>query len=88
MSSNDRDNTCVKVHATLCVSATDVDKVKTTHAHKDKPSKFREQIRKRDIAINMSKTTVGQTSEKEVRHVEEPHEMNFCLTTCMLLKIE
>jgi len=40
---------------TFCAIADDVDRAKTTHAHKEKPSKMLEQTRKHDIAINMPK---------------------------------
>ena len=72
---------------TLCVSVTGVYIVKTTHSHKYKPSLSLEQGLNLDIAINMPKTTVGQTSKKEARHVEETHEIIFwCLHTSMILK--
>jgi len=67
MALNDHDNTCVVMHATLCVGATNVDKAKKTNAHKEIPSRLTKQTRKHDIAINMPKTIVGQTSKKEVR---------------------
>ncbi len=83
---NDREETCVIILKTLCVSVTGVYRVKTTHAHEDKPLISPEQGRKHDMAINMPKMKVGQTSKKEARHVEQTHEMNFlCLYTCMLL---
>jgi len=55
MSSNDRDNTRAAVLTNLCVSVTDVDRAKTTHTHKEKPSKLPERIGKHDIVINMPK---------------------------------
>ena len=66
---------------TLCVSANNVNIVKTTHTHKDKPLKSPEQGCKHDIVINMLMMTVGQTSEKEERHVEETHKMTFHVCT-------
>lgn len=54
-SSDDRDDTCTTMVETLCVSTNDVHREKTTHAHKDKPSKSLEQTHKHDIEINMPK---------------------------------
>ena len=58
--------------------------IKTTHAHKGKPLILLEHGRKHDITINMRKMTVGLTSEKEARHVEETHKMTFrvCAHAC------
>lgn len=71
--SDNRDDTCAIVFTTLCVSMTCVHIAKTTQTHKYIPSKSLEQGYKHDTTINMPKTTVGSTSEKEARHVEETH---------------
>lgn len=73
---------------TLCVNATDVDRAKTTHVHKYKPSTLPELGCKHDIAINMEKMAAGQTSEKKARYIEETHEMTLCLQKCKLSKME
>lgn len=66
---NDRDNTCATMSTTLCVSTMGVYIVRTTHAQKYKPSISPKQGRRHDITIKMPNMTVGQTSEKEPRHV-------------------
>lgn len=57
--------------STLCVSTTNVHKAKTTHAHKDKPSKFPEQVHKHDIAINMPKDDRWSIKKKGVKTQQE-----------------
>lgn len=74
--SDDRENNCVTVLSTSCVSVIDVYILNTTQY---KPSTSLEQGCKHGITIKMSKTIVGQTSEKEEKHVEETHEMPFCV---------
>ena len=82
--SNDFDDTCVTVLTKSCVRAINVYIASTTQT---KPSTSIERGRKHDITINMLKMKVGQTSEKEARHVEETHKMTFFhLRTCMLLR--
>lgn len=79
MSSNDHDDTCATMFTNLCVSVTSLHIDKITQTHKDKPSTLQELGHKHDIKINMPKTIVGQTSKKEVRHIEETLEMTLCL---------
>lgn len=52
---DDRDDTCVTMLATLCVSMTNVYIVKKTQKHKDKPSNSPDQDHKHDKVINMPK---------------------------------
>ena len=65
------------VLATLCVSVTGVHIAKTTQTHKYIPSKSLDQSYKHETTINMPKMTVGSTSEKEARHIEETHGITF-----------
>ena len=69
------------IFITSCVSVIDVCIANKTQTQ---PSTSPEWGRKHDIVINMPKTTVGQTSEKEARHVEETHKMTFrvCAHAC------
>jgi len=62
---DNHDDTCAIVLMTLCVSATGVYIVETTHGNEDKPSISPKQGRKHDMAINMPKMTVGQTSKRK-----------------------
>lgn len=66
------------LRTTSCVSVIDVYIVNTTQRQ---PSTSAELGRKHDIAINMLKMTVGRTSEKEARHVEEIDKMTFHVYT-------
>lgn len=73
---NDYDDTCERVLTTSCVSLIDVYIASTTQTQ---PSTSRERGHKHDIKINMLNMIVGWTREKEARHVEETHKMNFCV---------
>ena len=55
MPSNEHDDACTRMFTNFCVSATDVEKAKTTYTHKERPSKFQEQTRKHEIMINTAK---------------------------------
>ena len=74
---DDRDDTCVTVLASLCVSVIDVHTAKTTQTHKDKPSKSLEQDRNHGKEINMPKDNSWLSKQKGGRHVEETHGMTF-----------
>jgi len=74
--SDDHEDTCATVLTTSCVSAIDVYRENIAQTQ---PSTSPEWGGKHDIEINMSKTIVGKTSEKEARHVNETHEKTFFL---------
>lgn len=76
--SNDHENTLATMLTTSCVSLIDVYITNTSHSQPSTSSKWGLND---EITINMPKTTFGQTSEKEARHVEETHTITFRVCT-------
>lgn len=76
MSSNDHDETCVKMFTTLCVSVTNVERVKKTHTHKEKPSKLLEQTHKHETSIKMPKDNWWSIKQKGCEDSTRAHGMS------------